>query len=210
MKKILLIIMAAMVMVSLVACKGNGDVNKTPVPTDKENPNQTDSQDEPSKEQTSIKDSLELLNNVWKSYDDKDKFAVAGGDSTEQNMTTDGPGKFGVKDAEMLNSTLGFPAASIDKIDDAASLMHMMNANTFTCGAFRAKNAGDVSALTTEIKDNIMKRQWMCGFPDKLVIVTVDNYIVSFFGTQDIVEMFQNKLISAYPSAEVVCEEAIA
>lgn len=108
MKKILLIIMAAMVMVSLVACKGNGDVNKTPVPTDKENPNQTDSQEEPSKEQTSIKDSLELLNNVWKSYDDKDKFAAAGGDSTEQNMTMDGPGKFGVEDAEMLNSTLGF------------------------------------------------------------------------------------------------------
>ena len=142
MKKILFMIMAAMVMVSLVACKGNGDVNKTPVPTDKENPNQTDSQEEPSKEQTSIKDSLELLNNVWKSYDDKDKFAVAGGDSTEQNMTTDGPGKFGVEDAEMLNSTLGFPAASIDKIDDAASLMHMMNANTFTCGAFRAKMRG--------------------------------------------------------------------
>ncbi len=55
-----------------------------------------------------------------------------------------------------------------------------------------------------------MQRQWMCGFPDKLVILTVDNYIVSFFGANDIVDTFKGKVTAAYSSAKTVCEEPLS
>lgn len=49
----------------------------------------------------------------------------------------------------------------------------------------------------------------MCGFPDKLVIVKVDDYVISFFGENEIVETFKTKLTAAYTSAETLCDEPI-
>lgn len=194
MKRILAIFLTSLLTLTLAACGGN------------ENSADSDS----SNDQSSVKSSLELLTTVWSSYEDDDKFPAAGGDMSEENMTMDGPGKFGIDDTAALDTTLGFPAASAEKIDDAASLVHMMNANTFTCGAFHVKNAGDIADISTAIRDNIMQRQWMCGFPDKLVIVQVDDYIISFFGEKDIVDTFKTKLNAAYTSAETICDDPIA
>lgn len=193
MKKLLSIILAAMLALSLTACGGKETSNS-----------------EPGKEQISVTSALELLTTVWNSYADDDKFPVVGGDMSDENMTADAPGKFAVDDADALDTFLGFPAASADQIDDAASIVHMLNANTFTCGAFHMKNESDSAAITAAIKDNIMKRQWICGFPDKLVIVKIDSYVVSFFGTTDLVDTFKTKLTAAYTSAEIICDEPIA
>lgn len=193
MKKLLSIILAAILTLSLTACGGKADANS-----------------EPDSEQVSVNSALELLTTVWNSYTDDEKFPVMGGDMSDENMTTDAPGKFGIADTNALDSILGFPASSGEQIDDAASLVHMLNANTFTCGAFHIKNQSDSAAITAAIKDNIMQRQWICGFPDKLVIVKIDSYVVSFFGTTDLVDSFKTKLAAAYPSAETICDEPIA
>lgn len=191
MKRIFAILLAAVMMLSFAACAKTEDNN-----SDKD-------------DSVKITDSLELLNTVWNSYAEDDKFAVGGGDMSEENMTMGAPGNYGLNDADAIDATLGFPAASLDKIDNAASLVHMMNANTFTCGAFHVKDKNDISALASEIKDNIMARQWMCGFPDKLVIVSVDSYIVSFFGDEEIIAQFKDKLTTAYSSASVISEDSI-
>ena len=112
-------------------------------------------------------------------------------------------------DADLLDSALGFPTAEAGKIDGAASLMHMMNLNTFTCGAFHAKDSGDVTALCAAVRENILARRWMCGFPEKLVIVTVGDYIVSVFGHADPVDTFTAKLAAAYPNAKTVSDDPI-
>lgn len=192
MKKFLSIILAAMLVLSLTACGGKETSNN-----------------EPDQEPISINSALELLTTVWNSYTDDEKFPVVGGDLSDENMVADAPGKYGIDDADALDTFLGFPAASAEQIDDAASFVHMLNANTFTCGAFHMKNESDSANLTAAIKDNIMKRQWICGFPDKLTIVKIDSYVISFFGTTDIVDTFKTKLTAAYPSAEIICDEPI-
>ena len=105
---------------------------------------------------------------------------------------------------------LGFPAADADKLTDAASLSHMMNANTFTAGAFHVTNSSDVDTVVSDLKDNIMNRQWMCGFPDKLVVLTLGDYVVSCFGAEELVDEFSEKVTAAFSGASVVCDEAIA
>lgn len=152
---------------------------------------------------------LELLETVWNSYSDDEKFPAAGGDYSEENMRDGGPGNFSIIDADILDSALGFPAAEAGKIDGAASLVHMMNLNTFTCGAFHAKESGDVTALCGALRENILARRWMCGFPEKLVIVTVGDYIVSVFGHADPVDTFTAKLAAAYPNAKTVSDDPI-
>lgn len=151
---------------------------------------------------------LEVLETVWETYAEDEMFAAMGGDMN--NMVDNAPGTYDVKDAEGLDSVLGFPQASVALIDDAASLVHMMNANTFTAGAFHVTEVDEVEMLAADIEDNIMNRQWMCGFPETLIIVQVgDATLVSAFGNGELIENFKTKLLAAYEGAEVLTEESL-
>ena len=75
---------------------------------------------------------LNLLNTVWKSYKKAEKFQAAGGDFSEENMKDGAPGKFSVSDSGALASTLAVPEEYASQLKEAASLVHMMNLNTFT------------------------------------------------------------------------------
>ncbi len=190
MKKFLTLLLAAAMTLSLAACGSKTDDN--------------------SGDNSQPASALELLNAVWANYSDDDKFPAAGGDYDEANMTEDAPGNFSVEDGDALDYSLGYPAADADKLADAASLTHMMNANTFTAGAYHLNDKSDMDTVVSDLKDNIMNRQWMCGFPDKLVIVTYGDYVVSCFGAEDLVDQFRDKLTAAFDGAAVVCDEAIA
>ena len=195
MKKIISAVLAAIFVLSFSACRAGGSENSG-ASSDAEQP--------------AVGSALELLQTVWNSYADDEKFSVIGGDASEENMTTDAPGKFDTADSAALDSMLGFPAGEADKIDDAASLVHMMNANTFTCGAVHVQDAAALDDVAAAVRENIMNRQWLCGFPEKLVIVTVGDYVVSFFGAGEIVDAFGEKLAAAYPAVQTVCDEPIA
>ena len=72
------------------------------------------------------------------------------------------------------------------------------------------KDAGDVDGVVSALKDNIKNRQWMCGFPDTLLIVKVDaNTVVSAFGEATNIENFKTNILAAYEGAEVVVEESL-
>ena len=125
-------------------------------------------------------------------------------------MKEDKPGKFDVSDAEALDFELGFPKANASEIDDAASLMHMLNQNNFSCGVYHIKGSGNAEALAGKIKENILARQWLCGFPEKLVILTVGDYIVSVFGARELTNTFTAKLSAEYSSTKQLFDVPIA
>ena len=152
-------------------------------------------------------DSLALLTKVWDSYTDDEKFPAAGGDY--ETSVDDAPGAFDPSNADNLNFLLTVPTEDASLIDDAASLMHMMNANTFTCGALRVKNGDDAAKLAEDLRDAIQNKQWMCGFPDKLVIATLGNYVVSVYGDEELVNTFRDKLQAAYSDAAIAYDEMI-
>ncbi|MBP3604580.1 MAG: bacteriocin transport accessory protein [Lachnospiraceae bacterium] len=155
-----------------------------------------------------VADATELLTNVWSSYEEAELFPIGGGDF--ENVVMDAPGKYDVSKAEEMDSVLGLPQASATMIDDAASIMHMMNANTFTCGAYHLTDGKGQQEFADALKENIMNRQWMCGFPDTLVIASVGNeYVVSAFGNAEIIETFKTKLLAQYEAAAVMYEESL-
>lgn len=128
MKKIVSLALAMLLVLSLAACgsknSGAGDVS----------------------------DALTLLNTVWATYSEEEKFPVSGGDY-------DHP------------------------VDDAP-------------GAFDISNA-----------DNM---DYMLGFPDKVVILTMGQFVVSVYGAEDLVDTFRDKLQNCFSSAAVVYDEPIA
>ena len=126
-----------------------------------------------------------------------------GGDFS--NPVDGGAGVFDFSDAENFDSMTGYPAAETAKIDSAASLMHGMNANTFTGAAVHVKPDTDMETIAKAIENNLQERQWMCGIPDKVFVAFVEDYIVFAFGHQEMTDAFKTHLEEAYPDAETFC-----
>lgn len=187
MKKIVALLLAMTLALSLTAC-GDGKTAET------------------TKDDTEGKTAVDILKDSWAVYEEAEKFAIAGGDYN--TMVPDAPGAVDVSDGETLDALLGFPADSAGLIDDGASLMHMMNQNTFTAGAYHVTKTDDVQTVADAIKENIMNRQWMCGFPDDLVVYSVGtNYVVAVFGAEDVVDNFEDALEEVYASTKILYDE---
>lgn len=165
---------------------------------------ETPAEDKPA---AAVDDALTILNAIWNTYSDEEKFPAAGGDS--EHAVDGAPGSFDASNADSLSYLLTFPADDASLIDSAASLVHMMNLNTFTCGAFHVADANNVARLADDLRTTIQAKRWMCGFPDKLVIVTVGQSVLSVYGNEELVNTFRDKLLASYSAATAVYDEAI-
>lgn len=221
MKKTLAILIALTLALGAVSCGDNTiDNDETTAETSSEETtvdtsddilpdtdDDSDDKDENNNSDVEVTDAKSFLANIWNKYSDDEKFSIGGGD-TDDNMTDGEPGKMEL-DADTLNRRLGFPTDSIDDIDSAASAYHMMVLNYFTAGAYHLTDSADAESLATKMRDSIQSRQWTCGFPEKMIVVTVDDYMVSAFGLEDNIDTFLSKITAEYPDAVVNYEEPI-
>ncbi len=156
-------------------------------------------------------DTADVINKVVDTYAEENKFFAVGGDI---NTPVDGKaGLMNLADTEVVNSMLHTNDELLADVDEVASFVHAMNANTFTSGAFKLKNAGDAETFATSLKDSVLATQWMCGFPEKIVIVNVNggDYVVYAIGNGEAIDYFKTQLTTVMgESAVVVTEEAVA
>ena len=189
MKKLFALLLAAVMTVSVVACgskEGKNGENNAPA----------------------ITDAAEILTTVWGSYAEADLFPVAGGDAEHANW--EGPAKFDLAAAEELTATYGVNAELIGQIDDAATMMHAMMMNNFAFGVYHLTDASTMESFTSTLKADLLAKQWLCGQPEKVMIITVGDYVVAGYGLADLCETFKTNLTAQYTTATVVCEENIA
>ena len=193
MKKIITLFFVTIMIVTLSGCGSKQD-------TANENENSGES---------AYAQSLDVLNEIVKVYEEDDLFAVCGGD--QENVVMGTPGKFDVSKTEELEMTLGLPTELAAEIDDAASMVHMMNANMFTSAVYHVKGGTDIDAFADSLKSNILAKQWICGQPDTLIIINVDgNYILTAYGADELIEVFKNNALSALDGSQVITETPIA
>lgn len=170
------------------------DITKTPEP------------EEPA--EVKISSPSELINSAWALFSEDEKFPVAGGDFSSGDVV-DGAGPFSLDNPDELDRLTGFPASEVGKIDSAASMIHMMNTNTFSTGAYHVVEGTDTAALCKSIRDNIASIRWMCGFPDKFIVAEVGDYIVCAYGLEDLIDSYVKHMSEAYPFTTIVFEENI-
>ena len=189
MKKLFALMLAAVMVLSLAACGGgNGGTNDQP------------SGDQPAE----ITSALSLLETVWNDYGEDEKFAVVGGGPDAEQMVDGAPGAFDLTDRSLAEYQLVLPEAA--EVDEAASLTHMLNANTFTAAAYHA--SGDAQALVATLRDAVQANRWMCGFPDKVVVAVRGEYVAVAFGAEDLVDAFASRLSGIF-GMELVYDEAV-
>ena len=152
---------------------------------------------------------LEVLENTWALYGDEEKFSIIGGNI--ENSVMDAPGTYDLAYAENMTYNLLIPAEQIENVTDVASMIHMMNANTFTCGAFKLAEGVSAADFGAAMQAAVQGNQWMCGFPERLLIQSIGGeYVVVAFGIGDAMTPFATHLAEAYPNAETLVDEPIA
>ena len=150
---------------------------------------------------------LEILENIWALYGEDEKFPAMGGDMN--NMVDGAPGNFAVTDGEALAYYFYLSEDQIASIDDAASLLHGMMLNNFTCGVFHV--TADADSFAAQLHDALANNQWLCGMPDQQLIAIIGGeYVLMAFGIQDAIGPFEGKLMEAYPDADVKYSENLA
>ncbi len=189
-KRILCAVLAVVMVVALAACGTNGS---------KEDENKA-----------AIESPVALLDSVWSTFAEEEKFPVMGGDF--EAAVNDAAGNFNIEDVENATATLHITEDSLKLVDNVATITHAMNANTFSAAAYHLADAANAETLVNSLKDSIKSTQWMCGFPDTLIIYTVaENYVVAAFGNAEAIENFKTKLATVYgESATLNVEESLA
>ena len=195
MKKIISLILAGVMVLGLAAC-GTEKPAETNAP-------------ETTAPAVTVESSLAVLEDIWALYGDDEKFAVIGGNM--ESPVDGAPGNYDMAYAENLTWNLLVPEDQLASIDDAATMIHMMNANTFTCGVVHLVEGTDAAAFAQVMRDAIQGNQWMCGFPETLTVAVIGGeYVLIAFGVNDAMNPFMNHFGEAFAGAEVLFNEAIA
>lgn len=191
-KRAVMFLLAAVVSFALAGC---GD-------------KRSDSGTEQESAESEYKEALDVLKEVVKAYGEDEIFAMYGGN--QENAVMDAPGKFDISKTEELKNTLGLPEDLVSDIDDAASMVHMMNANTFTGAAYRLKDDVDMNDFADSVKSGVMETQWLCGQPDTLIVINVDGrYVITAYGEAGIIQVFKENALSVFRDAQVITEAPI-
>lgn len=208
MKKLLALTLAFLMLFALVACNNSeqGEDETTPTPTE-------------APVELAYKSAVELLEQIKNGYNatatEETMLYVCGGNMNNFETTNpEGPAKFVALEDADYDANLGYPVADVAKQDDAASMYNMMNTNVFNCYAVHFVNSADVDAMANTLKDNINARQWVCGAPEKLVIVKVPgDYLVVVWGAVEfggIVDPFVASIANTIEGATALVEHSFA
>lgn len=145
-----------------------------------------------------IESAVAFYTEVWAAFGEEQKFPCAGGD---MEHSTEGPGQFLLTEdnADSFKQLLHVTDELYDMLeDDAATLQHMMNTNTFSSAVVRLKDPAKASGFAEAYKTSVQGQQWMCGFPDKVVVISVGDYVVMAYGLEENI----NNLVAACSEVE--------
>lgn len=213
-KTIALLLVLVMTLGVFAACSKNNQTDGTTAPSGTENTTPDSTQQTPGDtQQNSGSDAqtqdtaLEVLNKIWGQFGEEDRFPVVGGDSA--NMTDGAPGSFDVTNTEELRSVLLVNESIAPQVTEAASLVHMMNANVFTGGTL--KISGDLTTFAATVADTIANNQWLCGQPGGYFIAQVaQDMLMVAYGDTAALDLMRTNLKAAYPNAAMLHDDVIA
>jgi hypothetical protein len=215
MKRIVVILLCALLVGMLAGCRSNvpQETDGSIVPTDTQTPSTAPTQQSEFTEPmmqvgTADTGSAQILQKIWDSYGEEERFAVYGG-SVEMSVS-DGPGDLDISAVEELTTRYLLPQDKLNMVTEGASLVHLMNNNIFTAVVIRLADGGQSKDFADSWRAVIRDNRWICGQPDRLLIAQPDkDHILMVFAGEDAMALFEGKLASAYPDSQTLYKEAI-
>lgn len=196
----------------ILACSMAVMVGCNSATTDNANDNDSNTSEVTSENETDVKEdnetnvvedtsAVEILQKSWDLMAEDNKFPVFGG--SIENSVDGAAGEVKIDDANMLTNTLLVPE-DVQKVTvEAASLVHMMNTNTFT-GATIKVDGMDADEAADKVLDSFMSTAFVCGVPEKITIVVYGDYITYAYGETDLVDSFIDCYNANYVATKVI------
>ena len=151
--------------------------------------------DEPTKSpETVIESAVDFYTEVWDALGEDRQFAAVGGDAEHE---AEAPAKFAMTDEnkETFEYLLHVNDELYDMLDDdTATLQHMMNTNTFSSAFAKLKDTSKA------------EEHWMCGFPDKVVVISVADYVMMAYGAEECVDDLVEACSEVAPDSTVLVD----
>ncbi len=211
MKRKITLLLAGILLLTCTAC-GSSHTGNTEKVENSENTQETETE-----KKVEIAEANDILTRVWDLYEDvdtdgnryNDKFPVMGGHF--ESAVIDKPAKYDLSKTSDLTLMYCVAESAIPMLDDAATIVHLMKASTFTAGAYHVADEANMETVAKALHTQILENRWLDGFPDELLIVKIDEqYVVSAIGTAEVMDSFRNALLEVYGNqVTVLAEEAI-
>ena len=153
-------------------------------------------------------ESTGILSTVWDSYAQEERFAAYGG--TVEQSVADAPGALDMTAVDELTNVYLIPVERLEEVAEAASLVHMMNSNIFTGVVLQLKPSGQLRAFADDWRGVIRENRWICGQPDRLLMVAVDEtHLLMAFGSNEAMDTFRAKATAIYGQSKTLYDEPI-
>lgn len=230
MKKIIALTLAILMLATMVACGKTDDPvdgsssTTTSYLTGTHQPSETED-NKPSDEP--VKGADEMLNETIGKFSEtlapvfemkaEEVVGMFVGGYFSEDETTNKIGEAGKTPVDVEDAAATFKSVSLisddafAKIDDAAVFHHMMNINTLAVSSMKVANAADVESVANSMKESVGGNEvWICGFPEKYVIITIDTYVISAYGNTDMINAVKTAVTETYTNAVVVADEVFA
>ena len=185
MKKFISLLLCGVLSAGILAGCGKTDNQPTTAPT---TGTVTEAPAEETKGTASYESAEALLKAVHAAM--KEEFPAAGGDEAH-----------GAEDVGSFDiSAYGDSSQAQILVDDslveqvkpeAATLLHMMNTNTFCAAAMQLTDAANGESFAESYKTLVQSHHWMCGFPDTVVVLSLGDYILTAYGYDDLIQDFK-------------------
>ena len=148
-----------------------------------------------------------ILKQIWSAYDEQDRFAVYGG--MMEHPTENAPGDLDMHLAMLWAPRYHIPLAHLDKLEQGASLSHLMNGNLLTVTAFRLADSADTAAIARDWRWELQHSYWVSGQPNRLLLAQVEkSFLLMAFGSKAQVQILKKNLLLTCP-ADILYDEPI-
>lgn len=150
-----------------------------------------------------------LYTELWKTFPEEEKFFAVGGD--EENRVENGPGSYDIQKYPEDYVYITLVNEDLMKLieNDASTMQFMMNSNSFSSSCVKLKKTEDAAAFSKEYKDAVLGNQWMCGFPDRVMVIGIDDYLFAAYGIDDFMEPFKRNVLAFSNDAEILIDEPV-
>ena len=156
---------------------------------------------EETKTSASYESAQALLEAIYSGMDQE--FPAAGGDEAHD---TEGPGSF---DISAYGESFQYQILVDEELTamvkpQAATLLHMMNSNTFCSAVMQLEDAKNAESFAQHYKTIVQSNHWMCGFPDTMLVMNLGDYVITAYGADDLVQSFKTSAVAL--GAEILVE----
>lgn len=148
---------------------------------------------EETKTSASYENAQALLEAIYSGMDQE--FPAAGGDEAHD---TEGPGSF---DISAYGESFQYQILVDEELTamvkpQAATLLHMMNTNTFCSSVMQLEDAKNAESFAQHYKTIVQSNHWMCGFPDTMLVMNLGDYVITAYGADDLVQSFKTSAVA--------------